>query len=113
MIKERILCAAIHFNDGNHHEGQPLNIETGFVVCGRRHHNCYAVLSAIAESIGLQERIRLVIDKADRDHQGFITSSDRFVLRPEALKIAKDNNQIFHKMHDKAGDGILISEDLY
>ncbi|HYH13999.1 MAG TPA: hypothetical protein VD794_02195 [Flavisolibacter sp.] len=112
-MKEFILCAAIHFNDGKAHEGQPKNIESGFVVTGRRHHNCYATLKAIADSIGLQERIRLIIEKADRDHQGFITSTDRFVLRPEAFKIAKENNQIYHALHDKCEDGILISEDLY
>lgn len=112
-MKEFILCAAIHFNDGKKHQHQPNNIESGFVVTGRRHHNCYATLGAIADSIGLEERIRLLIDKADRDQQGFITSTNRYVSRSEAFKIAKANNQIYHKMHDNNAEGILISEDLY
>lgn len=112
-MKEFILCAAIHFNDGIKHEGQPKNIDTGFIVSGRRHHNCYATLSAIATSINLDERIRLIINKADRDHQGFLTSTDRYVDRKEGLTIAKANNQIYHKMHENEVGGILISEDLY
>lgn len=112
-MKEFIICAAIHFNDGKQHEGQPKNIDSGFVVSGRRHHNCYALLEAIAVSIGFEERIRLVIEKADRDHQGFLTSTDRFVLRKEALVIALANNQVMHTMHKDNIDGILISEDLY
>ncbi len=39
-MKEYILSAANYYNDGKKHEHQPNNIEIGFVVCGRRHHNC-------------------------------------------------------------------------
>ena len=113
MIKEKILCAAIYFNDGIRREGQPKNIETGFVVTGRRHHNCYSTLQAIADTIGMKEILKNQIERIDRDHQGFITSSDRYVDRKEGFKIAKENNQIFHKMHDKENEGVLISEDLY
>lgn len=112
-MKEFILCAAIHFNDGKKHEHQPVNIETGFVVTGRRHHNCYATLGAIADSIGLEERIKALIERTDRDKQGFITSTNKYVSRAEAFKIAKENKQIFHSMHDNEDEGILISEDLY
>lgn len=115
MSKEYILCAAIHFNDGKEHEHQPDNITHGFVVSGRRHHNCYATLSAIAESINLQDRIRLMLDKADRDGQGFITNLNRYVDRKEGWKIAKSANQIVHGLTaSEAGeDSILISENLY
>ena len=47
---ERILCAAIWYNDGKKHVHQPINIETGFVICGRRHHNCIG----IADIFGLK-----------------------------------------------------------
>lgn len=45
--KEFILCAAIWINDGLKHEQQPENIETGFVVCGRRHNNCYQTIKSL------------------------------------------------------------------
>lgn len=112
--KEYIICSAIWFNDGKKHDDQPKNIETGLVVTGRRHHNCYATLTAIAASIGLDERIRLLMDKADRDKQGFITNTDRYVDRKEAYIIAKASNQIKFGagLTDKENQ-ILISENLY
>lgn len=115
MEKEYILCAAIHFNDGKKHEHQPDNIDSGFVVSGRRHHNCYATLSAIATSINLEERIRLMLDKADRDHQGFITNLNRYVDRKEGWKIALAANQIVFGLgaSDNGDNSILISENLY
>lgn len=114
-MKEVIICSAIHFNDGKKHEHQPKNIEEGFVICGRRHHNCYAILSAIANSIGLEDKIRTLIDKTDRDKQGFLTNSDRFVNRKEGLIIAKKANQLLvPSLHDTDDpDGILTSEDLF
>jgi hypothetical protein len=44
QVKEWILCAAILVEDGEEHLHQPRNIKTGFVICGRRHHNCYRIL---------------------------------------------------------------------
>lgn len=41
MINEHIICAAIWINDKIKHQQQPTNVEIGFVVCGRRHNNCY------------------------------------------------------------------------
>ena len=49
--KEFILCAAIYINDGFVHEEQPTNIETGFIVCGRRHNNCYQTFKIICEDL--------------------------------------------------------------
>jgi len=42
--KEFILCAAIWVNDETIHSQQPINIEIGFVICGRRHNNCYQTI---------------------------------------------------------------------
>lgn len=112
MIKEYILCAAIHFNDGKQYAHQPKNIETGFVVSGRRHHNCYMTMAAIGDSLGLEERLKTLIEKTDRDKQGFITNTDRFVDRREGYQIAKEAEQLLHNMHDQSSP-ILISEDLY
>lgn len=112
--QEYILCAAVHIDDGKEHAHQPVNIQTGFVVTGRRHHNCYAVLAAIANSVSLEETLKSIINKVNRDNQGFITSNDRFVSRKEGFKIAKDRGQIFHNLYDpNNSDQILVSEDLY
>lgn len=118
--KEYIICAAIWYKDGIKHDGQPKNIETGFVIAGRRHHNCYATAKALA---GIDEVIKLKITNIEntmskedyRKHQGFITSLDRYVDRKEAFQIAKANNQIVFGLDasDNGEDSILISENLY
>ena len=94
---EYILCAAIHFKDGKIHEHQPDNIESGFVITGRRHHNCYMSLHILnIPHIYPETRI-----------DGFLTSYDRFLNREEAGKFAFEAGQI-----DKPTD-CLFSEDLY
>jgi len=42
---EYVICAANHFNDGKQYEHQPKNIKQGFIVTGRRHHNCFFIAS--------------------------------------------------------------------
>lgn len=100
MKKQYILCAAIHFKDGTKHDSQPKNIESGYVICGRRHDSCY--------------RIYFIVNKQyenttiKHNHiQGFLTSDDFFVNRIEAAKIALKANQINFDTE------LLISEDLY
>lgn len=111
---EKILCAAIHFDDGNKYEHQPKNIESGFVVSGRRHSNCYATLSAIGKVLKLEERALYAFERVGRDEQGFITNLNRYVNRKEAMKIAKAANQLINPtLHDDNEDAILVSEDLY
>ncbi|KQC02075.1 hypothetical protein [Pedobacter sp. Hv1] len=112
--KEYILCASIHFDDGKKHNHQPKNIETGFVVSGRRHHNCYTTLQAIGYTLGINEdvMIKQLIDRQQRDGQGFLTNLDRHVDRSEGYLIAKSAGQLIHNMHDESNP-ILISEDLY
>lgn len=102
MVLEKILCAAILFDDGKEYVHQPKNIQTGFVVCGRRHHNCYATLVAV---LGDDKWVETKIDFEQT--QGFVTSLDRFVDRKEAAKIAFKAEQI-DTQHT-----ILISEHLY
>jgi hypothetical protein len=102
---ERILCAAIHIDDGKNHTHQPVNILSGFVVAGRRHHNCIYVASLIAEHVPeLQRAIK------SRDSQGFLTSHDRYVSRSMAEVIARNEGQLLEP--DLISE-ILTSEDLY
>lgn len=93
--KEFIICAAVHCKSETKYTHQPKNIETGFVVCGRRHHNSL-ITAKMINGLVLENHI-----------QGFMTSLDRFVDRKEAGKIAFEAGQI-----TKQTD-CLISEDLY
>lgn len=96
-MKPYILCAAIHFNDNKTHESQPINIATGFIICGRMHNNVLTTLKALnIEKQSLGESI-----------QGFITSDNRFVDRVEAAQIAFSAYQV-EKCIDE-----LNSSDLY
>lgn len=113
MTQEIIICSAIHFDDGKEYAHQPNNIKTGFVVCGRRHHNCYNVLASLGKALGLEERIRVIIQVVDRDSQGFLTNKNKFVDRKEGMKIAKAANQLINPALHPEDDGILTSEDLY
>lgn len=114
-----ILCAAIWYNDGQEHDGQPKNIDTGFVIAGRRHHNCYATAKALA---GLDNAIKLKIENIEntmdweqyKRHQGFITSIDTYVDRREAYLIARESGQIKNGEYlGSIDDPMLISEHLY
>lgn len=100
---EYIICAAIWFNDLAKHEHQPKNIESGFVICGRRHHNVFATVAAMkADSLfdKFSEAKRNAV-------QGFVTSKDRFVDRKEGGEIAFAAGQIPEITN------CLFSEDLY
>lgn len=92
----RILCAAIHFNDGKKYQHQPKNIEYGYVICGRRHHN---ILSIIFE-LGIKFDKKNIV-------QGFITSDDMFLTREEAAMVA------FNARQTPTCVKSLISEHLY
>jgi hypothetical protein len=102
-MKEYILCAANHYDDGEKQIHGPKNIETGFVICGRRHANC---ISMFAKMVGFPyDENANALRKTER--QGFLTNTDRFVEREEAAQIAFEAGQIRqHKI-------VLFSEDLY
>lgn len=90
MKKEFILCAANYYNDGSKETHTVNNIEEGFVICGRRHHNCIAIF---AKMYGFPYS-----EEAHKIHrteiQGFITNTNKFVTRLQALAIAGNANQI-------------------
>lgn len=96
---ERILCAAVWYNDNvTAHIHKPINVKSGYVVAGRRHYNCiqmHVFLTGSWDNAGLD-----VV-------QGFLTSGNRFVNRMEAGQIAFEAGQI------KELTDCLISEDLY
>ena len=103
---EYILCAAIWVNDGQVYPHQPKNIATGMVFAGRRHHNCFPALNKAFPGGSVDPEQR-----AGR-HQGFLTSQDRFVERPEAAQIALSSGQIDRPISGLTSED-LYSEDLY
>ncbi len=98
---ESIVCSAIHLDDGKKYTHQPINIQTGFIVAGLRHHNCGYTIYAITGD--MKKRLQY------KNTQGFLTSQNRFLTRYEAFVVAKDAGQIknLHKRKE------LASEDLY
>lgn len=104
--KERIICSANHYLDGKEHIHSPVNIKTGFVVCGHRHHNC---ISTFAQMVGFpysDESQKL----QNTEIQGFLTNKNRFVDRLEGAEIALKAGQIDKPVISKIG---LFSEDIY
>lgn len=95
---EHILCSAIWFDDGEQHAHMPVNIKSGYVVCGMRHGNCFSTAYALCK-----DRSYIKYEK----EQGFLTSKNRFVDRLEAAKLAFYAGQIKQITH------ILYSENLW
>lgn len=89
-----ICCSAIYFDDKIKHANQPLNIETGFVVTGLRHNNCFGTLSAIG-----------TVKHKDFPYiQGFIDSRNYFVNRNEAGIIAftaGQTDKLIERLHSE------------
>jgi hypothetical protein len=105
--KEYICCAALHFHDGKEYVFMPKNIKSGFVITGYRHHNCYAIYTAIIKLNGTTD-FDIDNTKYPKDGtDGFLTSYDRFVDRKEAAQIAFEANQT------KINTELLFSEDIY
>lgn len=102
---EFILCAAIYFDDGIKRSDQPINISSGFVICGHGHGQCCTTAYA------------LNMDPAaiKKENFGFVTNLNRFVGRKEAWQIANVANQIKYgkEASDNGDESILISENLY
>jgi hypothetical protein len=76
----------------------PKNINTGVVVCGYRHSDCFFIADALYPTGW---------EKAYTVTQGFLTSKNRFLNRQDAAKIAYMAEQV-----DELAE-TLISEDLY
>jgi len=108
-MTERILCAAVWYDDGKVYEHQPKNIKTGIVICGRRHHNCLLTLFVLKGEGNINKELM------GRNSQGFLTSSDKYVTRKSAFSIAKSAGQLLkpETFDPNENDVILVSEDLY
>ncbi|KFZ25832.1 MAG: hypothetical protein KQ78_01788 [Candidatus Izimaplasma bacterium HR2] len=94
---EYIICAAIWVQDGNKYVHQPKNVESGFVVAGFRHCNCFVTLFMLYPN---REYLNIYVD-------GFLTSHGRFVKRDKAAEIAYQCCQTNERKK------MLCSEDIY
>lgn len=92
---ERILCAAIRYNN--------LGTSGGVMLCGYRHAH---IINQLNQLTGL----RSVQSEVGEYEQGFLTSRGRFVNREEGYTIAKEQNQIVNPQY---GEKFLFSEHLY
>jgi hypothetical protein len=97
--EEYILCAAIHYDNGEEVKFKPYNIDKGYVMCGWRHPQIgftYLALNPDKKSWSIG------------GVQGFLTNKNRFLTRKEALSVAINANQISEDFN-----GVLCSEDLW
>jgi hypothetical protein len=109
-MDEYIICAANYYNDNIIHVHSPNNISLGFVVCGRRHHNCIEIFALIV-GFPYDERGHAI---QKTEIQGFMTNTNRFVDRKEAYDIAFKADQIKGPNKGYSSNTIgLTSEDLY
>jgi hypothetical protein len=101
--REYVMCAAIHYDDGEDHYHQPYNIDKGVVISGWRHHN---IMHSISKWMGTQQQI---YEKGIKETQGFLTNKNRFLNRKETLELVKENGQLTKPIIG----GVLTSEDLW
>lgn len=108
---EKVLCAAIYYNDGQTYEHRVINKNVGFVVCGYRHADCIETFKFIAD--GFRYPYNAIMLRKE-EVMGFITNTNRFVDRQEAYKIAFAADQMIgpNKGYPENEIG-LTSEDLY
>lgn len=96
---EFILCAAIWYQDEIKHEAQPENIELGYVWCGWRHENIIVLRHLLLQKSTVKAS----------SVNGFLTSSNRFVDRVDAMEIAIKAGQLEKEFYP----GKLTSLHLY
>jgi hypothetical protein len=92
--REFILCASLNYD--------------GIIISGHRHSDCYDILRKLKPELKDDEL-------PNREHQGFLTSLNRYVNRKEGWIIAKKNNQIQYGLEasENGEQSALISENLY
>jgi hypothetical protein len=102
---ERIYCAAIWYKDMPTSKYLPKNIDKGIVVEGHRHAD---VIRTMMNLLG-KRTCQNGEDCAGETEQGFVTNKSRFVDRVEAMKIAREANQLIAETTFSE----LYSEDIY
>ena len=83
---EYVMCAAVHYDDGNEYAHQPFNIETGLVIGSWRH----ASAMQICRFFGIPNNRKATAIIT----QGFWTNKNRFLTREEAFDLVNKNGQL-------------------
>lgn len=99
--KQFIICSAIHITDNITHLHQPKNITSGFVICGRRHHNCFQTLAILKQNTNIGWLPHT---------QGFITNDDLYLNRQDAFQVALKAKKL---INPPGTVHTLTSEDLW
>jgi hypothetical protein len=102
--EEYILCAAIWYKDFPTSVFKPGNISKGVVLCGHRH------TDIIHQHVSLMQKRQAEMGKYV---QGFLTNTNKFLNRSEAMKVAIAANQLLEGSRFKEEGNELYSEDLY
>lgn len=108
--QERIICAAIWWNNPAKPYNLPYNLENGICIGGWRHANCISSFACFypnweMDSLENENRLHFLNNHV----QGFLTSKGNFVDREEGMKLAIKAGQVpFDNTTSK-----LYSEDLY
>ena len=102
-MTEYIMCSAIWYKQLPKQSSLPINIEKGVVVCGYRHNDIISTVKSLTEL----RTVKLGPDSVGETVQGFLTSTNRFIDRVEAARIAVRNGQISEEKKQ------LFSEDVW
>jgi hypothetical protein len=107
-MTERITCSAIWYKDLelDRDVRNPTNITQGVVVLGHRHGD---IIRNLHNLLGLRS-VERGENSVGENEQGFLTNTDRFVDRKEAMIIARNAKQLINEDWNKE---YLYSEDLY
>lgn len=106
---ELIICSAVWFDHPEYQDiHRPMNLESGMVVAGMRHHNIWQTISLLMGKENKERRLEFV---NSRVADGFLTNKNRFVDRKEAAELALMNGQTTLERIRKID--FLYSEDLY
>lgn len=102
---ERIYSAAIWYKELPTAKYMPTNIDKGVVVEGHRHAD---IIRTVLNLLG-KRTVQFGDNSVGETQQGFVTNTNRFVNRVEAMKIAREANQLIAE----STFSDLYSEDLY
>jgi hypothetical protein len=105
---EYIVCSAIWYKELPTQHHLPKNVDRGVVVCGLRHAFIIDVVMELSEL----RTVKFGEKSVGENVQGFLTNTNRFVDRIEALNIAISRNQVNENELGNPRVG-LFSEDLY
>lgn len=99
--EEYILCSAIHYFNFENTDNLPLNLNKGILITGRRHSDC----------IFTWWKLTATQTNNSNSTQGFLSSTNKFYNRQDAIFIAMLSGQITKEKVNEITQ--LYSEDLW